>query len=240
MLSRAFEHGEKKEGGLRRGPRYALIGGMETIRFLVVFLTLISAAAAGDRPDTLRKSAERGDAKAQCNLGRVYYVGQGVAKDPAEAVKWFSRSAEQGIAEAQFNLGIAYWFGEGVIKDPVEAVNWYRKAAEQGLAKAQFNLGCAYGSGVGAIKDSSEAVNWHRKAADQGLASAQFCLGIAYWLGEGARKDPVEALAWVNVASAFGYEPARAWRESLEKDVSSGQIDEATRRARELMEAVRK
>ena len=42
--------------------------GMRTIRFLVVFLTLISAAASGDRPDALRKAAERGDAKAQCNL----------------------------------------------------------------------------------------------------------------------------------------------------------------------------
>ena len=228
------------EVGLRRGPLCALIRGMRTIRLLVVFLILISAAAAGERPDALRKSAERGDAKAQCNLGRVYYVGQGVAKNPVEAVKWFRRSAEQDNAEAQFNLGIAYWFGEGVIKDPVEAVNWYRKAAEQGSAKAQFNLGCAYGAGVGVIKDSFEAVNWYRKAADQGIASAQYCMGIAYWLGEGARKDPAEALAWLNVASAFGSEPARAWRESLEKDFSRAQIEAATRRARELMETVRK
>ena len=74
-------------------------------------------------------------------FGRLLYAGKGVAKDQAEAVKWFRKAAEQNYAQAQYNLGVCYTHGEGVAKDPVEAVKWYRKAAEQNLAKAQYNLG---------------------------------------------------------------------------------------------------
>ena len=71
-----------------------------------------------------------------------YDNGQGVAKDEAEAVKWYRKAAEQNDAEAQYNLGICYANGQGVAKDEAEAVKWYRKAAEQNDAAAQCNLGC--------------------------------------------------------------------------------------------------
>ena len=63
-----------------------------------------------------------------------YDNGQGVAKDDAEAVKWYRKAAEQNDAWAQFNLGYCYANGQGVAKDKVEAVKWYRKAAEQNYA----------------------------------------------------------------------------------------------------------
>ena len=61
--------------------------------------------------------------------------GEGVAKDAAEAVKWYRKAAEQGFAAAQYNLGVCYYSGEGVAKDAAEAVKWFRKAAEQGFAE---------------------------------------------------------------------------------------------------------
>ncbi|MBQ4314147.1 MAG: sel1 repeat family protein, partial [Lentisphaeria bacterium] len=48
-----------------------------------------------------RKAAEQGHATAQYNLGLCYYLGQGVTKDLAEAVKWLRKSAEQGYKDAQ-------------------------------------------------------------------------------------------------------------------------------------------
>ena len=50
--------------------------------------------------DTLRKAAERGDAKAQFSLGVCYQNGWGVGRDTAEAAKWYSKAAEQGNADA--------------------------------------------------------------------------------------------------------------------------------------------
>jgi tetratricopeptide (TPR) repeat protein len=51
-----------------------------------------------------------------------------VAKDYAEAVKWYRKAAEQNLAVAQNRLGFCYAKGEGVAKDQVEAVKWYREA----------------------------------------------------------------------------------------------------------------
>jgi TPR repeat protein len=43
--------------------------------------------------------AQRGDAIAQYNLGRLYARGEGVARDLPEAYKWFTLSAQGGRRE---------------------------------------------------------------------------------------------------------------------------------------------
>jgi TPR repeat protein len=47
--------------------------------------------------------------------------GNGVPRDFAQAVLWFTRAAERGHAMAQANLGIMYEFGNGIPKDLVRA-----------------------------------------------------------------------------------------------------------------------
>ncbi len=89
----------------------------------------------------LQPLAEQGDVNAQCNLGLMYFNGEGVPQDFTEAEKWWCMAAEQGHAEAQFNLGVMYANGLGVTQDFAEAVKWYRKAAEQGDTDAQDKLG---------------------------------------------------------------------------------------------------
>ena len=101
------------------------------------------AVAAYERGDhaaavrALRPLAERGDARAQYNLGFMYKKGQGVPQDFAEAVRWYRKAAGQGIAEAQNWLAFMYDNGQGVPRDYAEAARWYRKAADQGVAAAQ-------------------------------------------------------------------------------------------------------
>ena len=58
--------------------------------------------------------------------------GEGVAKDSAEAVKWFRKAVEQGDATAQGNLGAMYYNGEGVAKDAIEGAAWTNIAAASG------------------------------------------------------------------------------------------------------------
>ncbi len=60
----------------------------------------------------------------------------GVAKDPAEAVKWYRQAAEQGDAEAQNNLGWCYNNGMGVVKDEMEGYKWVLLAGAQGQENA--------------------------------------------------------------------------------------------------------
>jgi TPR repeat protein len=55
----------------------------------------------------IRAGADKGDAKAQYELARPFFSGTlGVAKDEAEAVKWYRKAAEQNVADAQYNLGV--------------------------------------------------------------------------------------------------------------------------------------
>ena len=147
--------------------------------------------------------------RAQYNLGNAYYKGEGVAKDPREAVRWWRKAAEQGYVRAQSTLGGVYDTGEGVAKDQREAVRWYRMAAEQGHAGAQFLLGYAYDKGEGVAKDPREAVRWWRKAAEQGLAEAQYNLGT-YYFGKDVAKDPREAVRWYRMAADQGHAGAQA------------------------------
>jgi TPR repeat protein len=66
-----------------------------------------------------------------------YANGEGIPKDSATAVEWWTKAAIQGNAQAQFNLGVRYATGEGISKDFATAVEWWTKAAIQGNAQAR-------------------------------------------------------------------------------------------------------
>jgi hypothetical protein len=51
-------------------------------------------------------AAESGDPKAAFHLGWCYYIGKGLARDKAEARKWYSKAASQGVREAAEIRGI--------------------------------------------------------------------------------------------------------------------------------------
>jgi len=144
--------------------------------WLLPFLLLPLAAAPVRTVRPLvaatRAQAQRGNAKAQFDLGVMYAFGQGVPQNAAEAVRWYRKAAEQGYAKAQYNLGVCCDFGRGLAKDHTEAAAWYRKAAEQGHPKAQYNLGVSYTYGQGVPQDSVEAYAWLGLAADAGEAKA--------------------------------------------------------------------
>jgi uncharacterized protein len=128
------------------------------------------------------KSAEQGDADAQCNLGLMFCNGKGVAQDKMKAFEWFLKSAEQGDAHAQCNLGLMFARGNGVKQNYDEAMKFFELAilggSEQAksyllelgngnLLQAQCLLGELYLEGRGFVKDEKEAVEWIAKAAQQ-------------------------------------------------------------------------
>ena len=74
----------------------------------------------------------QGDAEVQLALGVMYFVGDGVPQDYAQARSWFEKAAAQGHAMAQFNLGVMYRDGKGVRQDKRVAKEWYGKACDAG------------------------------------------------------------------------------------------------------------
>lgn len=69
-------------------------------------------------------------------IGDLYAGGNGVARDHAEANRWYAEAARSGDAKGLFRLGEAYERGNGVAADPVRALMWYRLADEQGYERA--------------------------------------------------------------------------------------------------------
>ena len=93
---------------------------------------------AGDYPAALegfKKFANQGDPTAQFHLGYMYFWGDGVAQDFAEAAKWLRLAAEQCYSLGQFNLGLSYKNGKGVDKDLVQAHVWLNLAATLSTAE---------------------------------------------------------------------------------------------------------
>jgi len=87
-----------------------------------------------------RDAAEQGRAKAQHNLGNKYRHGEGVARDYAEAAKWYRKAAEQGLAVAQYNLGLMHASGIGVPRNDIESYVWFLVAAATGHRRAKKSL----------------------------------------------------------------------------------------------------
>ncbi|MGZ8447263.1 MAG: tetratricopeptide repeat protein [Candidatus Deferrimicrobiaceae bacterium] len=137
------------------------------------------ATAAYERGDfatafrLMKPLAEKGDAKAQHNLGVMYDYGRGVPQDSTKALKWYRMAAEHGIPEAQHNLGLMYQKAQGVPQNYAEAAKWYRRAAEQGMADSQVNLGMMYYHGQGVPRDYVLAHMWLDLAASQYPASVR-------------------------------------------------------------------
>jgi TPR repeat protein len=120
-------------------------------------------------------------------------------------------------------------------KDYISAAKGFRLAAEQGEASAQFNLGVMYRQGQGVLQDDAEAVKWYRLAAAQGHADAQFNLGVVYDNGQGVLQDYVRAHLWFNVAAAKGDSDAAKNRDIAASKMTSQQIGEAQKLARQCL-----
>lgn len=121
--------------------------------------------------ESIRQAAETGAAMSQYMLAGAYDAGEGTAKDPAEAAKWYERAAAQGHTMAMNRLGEMYRDGVGVSLDERRAMDFFGRAAEGGYAAARANLAdmmsarfmelCANGSAaqVGEAIDGGADIN---------------------------------------------------------------------------------
>ena len=112
--------------------------------------------ASGSDIDGVKVAADKGNAKAQYNLGWMYEMGKGVSIDNQKAVSLYRLASIKGhpkaqerldliinkAAEAQINfaLGIQFERGQGVPQDLREAIKRYRIAANLGHIKAQEKI----------------------------------------------------------------------------------------------------
>ena len=107
--------------------------------------------------------------------------------------------------------------------------------AEQGNATAQVIMGVMYYEGKGVAQDHKEAVKWFRKSTEQGNAKAQFNLGVSYAKGQGVIQDNVYAHMWFNISASTGDRGAVKERDIVAKKMTSSDISNAQKLARECV-----
>ena len=83
--------------------------------------------------------------------------------------------------------------------------------------------------------DFATALKEWKPLAGQGDADAQYNLGVMYALGEGVIKDYVYAHMWGNIASMNGNDKGETLRGYVAEKMTSSQIEEAQRLARECV-----
>lgn len=177
---------------------------------LAVLLSAGSSAAANlttaqqaykqkDYATALKEStplAEQGNPEAQLLLARMFLMGQGVSRDPDQAMKWFRASANQGNADAQFFMGSYYLLPR---RDIPQGVKWLRLSAEQGNQDAQLLLGRTYADGSSEVpRDPVQGEMWLRLAAKDNLPfyASQLAAAEQRMSPEEIQKGKALAAAW--------------------------------------------
>ena len=176
--------------------------------------------------------ANRGDIKAQFNLGYSYANGRGVSKDLDEALVWYRKAAMQGDARAAFNMGVIYE-KEDMVRDYKLALRWYNVAAHRCSTKAMVNIGAMYAQGMGVFQNKKKALRWNRRAAEFGDRYAQYKVGLRYWDQEVIPQDLEHAYMWLSLAGQQDEAQGYALRDVLAKNMTPAQISTSEKLTKE-------
>lgn len=194
----------------------------------------------------LRKAAQKGNAEAAYELGRLYQYGNGVQRDLEIADEMLCESAKSGYVPAYVLLGKIRFDS----KKHASAWKWFYKAAEQNDPTALYYAFLFYKNGYHvtknektaaryleqAIKAGSADANLHiakeaharneftramsyfQVAATSGNAEAQYYLGTYFSGGKGTTVDLVKAAYWHKQAADQGHTKAKS---SLQNCINS-------------------
>lgn len=141
--------------------------------------------------DWAEKSANGGNARAQCLLSIYYEKGFGTEKNDTIALDWLQKSALNGCAEAQYKMAD---YSLKLEKKPTKSFEWLEKVAKQGYAKALYELGQFYEKGIGTEKDIKKAFECYEKAANKGFTRAIEIILNAWIADSEAKGDKEEAV----------------------------------------------
>ena len=102
------------------------------------------------------------------NLGVMYTLGMGVAKDEKKGVDLILLAAEAGLAEAELALGFLLSEGKLLPKNFERAFAFFEKAARKRSGLAQYALARAYTTGQGVERNLVRAYAWFLEARKNG------------------------------------------------------------------------
>ncbi|MDR0542929.1 MAG: carboxypeptidase-like regulatory domain-containing protein [Dysgonamonadaceae bacterium] len=109
-----------------------------------------------------KKSAEQSNGDAAYAIAEMYFKGEGVAQDYAQALQWYEK-AKTGVA--LYQIGKMYYEGAGMAQSYAKAAEYFKQAEEKNEGNAVFLLGKMYYNGEAVPKNLHEALKYFEKAS---------------------------------------------------------------------------
>ena len=166
-----------------------------------------------------KRAAEKGNARAQFDLGVMYATGNGVEKNEDLALKWFNIATQNNSYKRQEikNINRMVFISKPMREERVsQQFLFAKRAAEKGNVRAQFDLAMMYLTGKGVRKNEQLAFKYFHTAARNNSVEAKFQMGLNFSEGRGVKKQEQLAKYWFKLASKSGHPRAMAHLASLE------------------------
>jgi len=200
----------------------------------VAVILMLGLAACGNTRDAvlfrqLSELAEKGNARAQYNLGMMLNNGIGTTKNTSLALQWFEKSAQAGDPLAAYKAGCYYGgqFRDAVAVDSEKSLQYKLVAAEAGYSLAQHDVANAYGQ----RNQFSKAIKWWESAAKQGYPMSLYNLSVTYKDGKYVPKDNVRAYAYFKLAKIVSEgkisEKAQMSLDEMKRDMTEAEFERA-------------
>lgn len=156
----------------------------------------------------LQAEAEKGNALAKCDLGRMLTDGLGREHDAAAANEWYTRSLaafraverEKPSCHAEYRIGKLYAAGLGCEQDYNEAAKWFTASANGGYKYAQYSLAGLFYRGQGVEQNFQRALELYAGSAEQDFPYAAYELAKMYRDGVGCLRDEARSDRWFHRA----------------------------------------
>lgn len=171
----------------------------------LIFLVSAASNSIHASPDELLREAERGDAKSQFKLGKIYLEGIGTPRNHVLAGRWLLKAAEQNHTESQYLIGLLYEHGIGEKQYNEEAVHWFKKAAESDFRSAKVKLAEHYFYGTGTPQNHAQSLRLLMEAGSAGDSAALFLAAEMKRIGFAEGRQVEAAKVLYGQASKLGY-----------------------------------
>ena len=157
-----------------------------------------------------QREAQKGNALAMHDLGRMLADGLGREIDMQSAHVWYSRALatfraverQKENRYAEYRIGKLYAAGLGCEQDYGEAAQWFRLSADKGYKYAQYSLAGLFRRGQGVVQDDVRALELYTASAQQDFPYAAYELGKMYRDCIGCEKDAEASEQWYRQAFA--------------------------------------
>lgn len=186
---------------LKRGALSSLHGSL----LLALLITLLPCAV-GHCQSASFVPAQAPSSSPLMVQGYRYYMGLGVPRNRAKALRFYLAAAEKGDPQAQFIVGGMYYRGQGTDPNQKEAIRWLLKAADKGIwSPESLNIiGTMYLQGIGVPQNFQEAQSYLERAAKLGDQTARKNLAYMYFNGLTGEREYDRALQLYREAALAG------------------------------------